>query len=526
MIASLAETGSDGRFRLEDIPPGTYTVSAGPLTGATFFSRVITVAAGAVIADVDFVYSGPVSVTLSGRVIREPGASVLSNQVVLTGTGKNATTTAAADGSFEFRNVLSGSYNLVVSAYRMPPLVLTVLDTDVTGIELKPPLIVDVNGTVTTSGGGLHPRVTVRFQGITSPAPGGVVTPTGASVVSGNQTFKAQLSEGLYRVTVINAPAGYTIVSITAGAADLRSLPLQIAGRAPPPLLVTLQPSNPAPWSAVRGRVENLPDIPADARVTLWGILPNLEVAETPLGPDGSFEFPMILPGEYRVYVTPVPAVLKDRPLSVRVPPGGLDDLRVSAPITKVIPGRIVVERDGPPPRLALTISSAYSGVSSLIVTPAPDGTFTLSLPEDDYRIGWQVPAVSGFSFPAGYAAQSMTYGSANLFRDALIVSRTNDSELRIVLGATSSAWSKVSGRIVGLPQGSTGARINITGSSVFTLPDAIAGADGAFEFPKVPQGAYTLRLFAGEQGNPIATKPISVGAQDLTGIEIVVKGN
>jgi hypothetical protein len=62
-MAGLAETDAQGRFTLEDIPPGRYSIAAGRLDLQTYYpgtqsladARIFTVAAGQTISDIDFV---------------------------------------------------------------------------------------------------------------------------------------------------------------------------------------------------------------------------------------------------------------------------------------------------------------------------------------------------------------------------------------------------------------------------------------------------------------------------------------
>jgi hypothetical protein len=62
-MAGIAETDERGRFTLENIPPGRYYIAAGRLDLQTFFpgtqnmaeAGVITVTAGAVVSDINFV---------------------------------------------------------------------------------------------------------------------------------------------------------------------------------------------------------------------------------------------------------------------------------------------------------------------------------------------------------------------------------------------------------------------------------------------------------------------------------------
>src|SRR5262245_8565863 len=60
-LASLTLTDADGRYRLENLPPGRYRIVAGPLSEPTYFpgasnasgATVLTLAAGVRVAEID-----------------------------------------------------------------------------------------------------------------------------------------------------------------------------------------------------------------------------------------------------------------------------------------------------------------------------------------------------------------------------------------------------------------------------------------------------------------------------------------
>src|SRR4030095_2515146 len=62
-LSSIAETDSNGRYKLENVPPGRYYIAAGRLDLPTYYpgtqsmaiGRSIQVGAGLVVSDIDFV---------------------------------------------------------------------------------------------------------------------------------------------------------------------------------------------------------------------------------------------------------------------------------------------------------------------------------------------------------------------------------------------------------------------------------------------------------------------------------------
>jgi hypothetical protein len=98
-LASIAETDAEGRYRLENIPPGRYYISAGRVDLPTYYpgtpsvreATIVSVAAGATRSNVDFALdvvsvgraavsflgaSGPVGLTLSVSIQVEDGGKV------------------------------------------------------------------------------------------------------------------------------------------------------------------------------------------------------------------------------------------------------------------------------------------------------------------------------------------------------------------------------------------------------------------------------------------------------------------
>src|SRR6185436_7630113 len=100
-------------------------------------------------------------------------------------------------------------------------------------------------------------------------------------------------------------------------------------------------------------------------------------------------------------------------------------------PRQKEITGRVTLEGSGPMPRMSILLlpvaatpgtstpqvssstgatagfaqSPATTSPSTLSINPQPDGSFTSTVPEGEYRIG------SAAGLPAGYSLKSMTYG-------------------------------------------------------------------------------------------------------------------
>jgi hypothetical protein len=88
-IGSLAETDSMGRYRLENVPPGNYYITAGRANLPTYYPGTLEIAKGTVvsitsaitISDIDFILQEtsrplpPRAHSVSGRVVRDPDFS-------------------------------------------------------------------------------------------------------------------------------------------------------------------------------------------------------------------------------------------------------------------------------------------------------------------------------------------------------------------------------------------------------------------------------------------------------------------
>jgi hypothetical protein len=414
-----------------------------------------------------------------------------------------------ADGSFEFLKVRPGTYRLVASPGALSqPVTITVSDKNLSDIELLNPRTVQVTGNVLVEGGGLRPAFNVLF----SPYQGGL-SPVPSIPING--AFTAALADGNYRLAWTGLPAGYSVQSLVAGSVDLLSKPLTVAGTAVPPITFTLGVSSPPPWVKVTGRVTGLSSTPGAApRVTLSGGASLGEAASAPIRPDGTFEFPMVPAGTYTASVFPTPA-LGPRNTSIYVGRTDVDGIQIVIPATKCLPGRAVVEGDGPIPNLNFSLAelpgnAAASNVSTASVSPLADGKFGVLLPEGERRV-----TLRPNSLPSGYSLKSFTYGSVDLLRDPLRVSSADSSSLLLTFAADPGSWANVSGRVTGVDPTARTYRVQLTDPRDLL---AVVQPDGSFSFGKVLRGNHTMSLTS--LGGIPVSKPIVVAGQDITAFE------
>jgi hypothetical protein len=112
-------------------------------------------------------------------------------------------------------------------------------------------------------------------------------------------------------LAVTGLPAGYEVKSIKEGAIDLLKEPLVVAPSvptsdpAPPRVTVALGIDSRSRWVQITGRLKTT-DIPAAARTKI-GLAgkPFLEMVVSSVQEDGSFVFPLVLPGEYTLSLVP-----------------------------------------------------------------------------------------------------------------------------------------------------------------------------------------------------------------------------
>jgi hypothetical protein len=125
---------------------------------------------------------------------------------------------------------------------------------------------------------------------------------------------------------------------------------------------------------------------------------------------------------------------------------------------------------------------------------------------------------------PLGYTLKALTFGGADVRREALAVDPNANPDV-LVTFAPASIGTTVSGHMTGIPRGADQRNM-----AVFLVPDepvsagalsSPVSADGTFRFQRVPQGRYTLTTRAaipitiGSSGTP-ATVRLVVSAQPV----------
>jgi TonB family protein len=424
-LVGISMTDSEGRYRLENIPPGRYYVVAGLVDFPTYYpgglstsaATTLNVLSGVPITGIDFTLAISASVTVSGRLVQPNGAPATGvPSINLIGRQPGITTSSVrSDGSFEFSRVRPGNYQLLLVgvpfAERIP---VVVGDEDVTGIEVPVVGTVNLTGTVNVEENGPRPRLTIVF----SPVKGNRNIPGATPQTNG--TFQVTLPEGEYRVGWTGLPAGYELKSITAGSVDLLSTTLKASSSSPVPSIVVNLGVGKDPWVKVSGKVTALPPVQNGTpyRLTLSGP-PFVDFPEVPINPDGSFGFARLLPGTYSARITPALPVAAT---TFTVGNRDVTDVAIALQPLKEIRGVIT---NGNVSGMLRFSWNESSGPNTTATASQIDGKFTLLVPEGERRITLDMP---------GYTVQSFTYGSVDLLKEPLRVSFSDVEEFRITL--------------------------------------------------------------------------------------------
>jgi TonB family protein len=468
-LASVVLTDRDGSYRLENVPPGQYYLTAGFLDVPTYYpgvlsirdAKAVKVDAGATLTEINFSTAAPVGVVVSGRVLLPSGQTAAPNsRASLSGGGQGQQVTLNADGSFGFSRVRPGTYTLTVSgAGSAQSATIVVGDANISGVELA--VAFRVTGSVSVAGSGPLPRISLSFV---SDKPD--VAPREVSLSPAGD-FITELPEGKYRLNVSGLPTGYKVESVRAGILDIDdTLDLSLATTFMP-IKLTLSVDSPPPWVQVSGRVSGPGIRPKGISYQLGLTGPavlgplNLDVAE-----DGSFLLPKVLPGEYTLGVIGSSVPIVPRPLSV-----GNKDLtgvEVVVPAMKNVVVRPTIEGPGGAgapflvtspqggrfymttagatlpagfaPPLDFKVSNA-SGTATATATSQADKTFLVPLPDGEHRLELNVP---------GFDTKSFSYGAQDLLQDSRItIGPTDNAALELTLSPSAAGATNIMNSMV-----------------------------------------------------------------------------
>jgi len=461
MLAGLTQTDNDGRFRLENIPPGRYYIVLDPLDVPSYYpgvtkperATIVTVRDASAIEGMDFKIPDFEGGKVYGRLDPPPRpltGAVMVNMV--TNPNRSGLTSAT---------VLQGTLNLL-------------------------------------SNTGFNVNIAGVLASLSS-------TPTVSVPVSADGTFEFPKTRTGSYIILTSPGIGLATRSVDIGDVDLRDVDL-IAGTA----------TAIARGVTVRGRVIGNP-VPE--------LLENLTVVLTersitgaprvPVNPDGSFTFTNVQPGSYVAITVPSPNVARQTSVTV----GNLDinDLQLLPPATIPIPGRIEIEGGSnlKAVSIPMTIEAYHLPLPTPLFTTQPDTSFKIYVLEGENRILLR-------SVPADYSVVSMAYGNIDLLRSPLVPDPANTEGIKILLApASPGALHRVRGQVDGLPSLAIGpnTKVVLYGSGLGQrVAETSLKSDGTFEFPGVPSDSY----YATVVGAPFDSQwTFDVGSDDRDGIRI-----
>jgi hypothetical protein len=449
-MASIAQTDSRGRYKLEDVPPGRYFITAGMLDLQTYFpgapassgANIVTVGPSSKLAGLDFSLFVASGLRFSGKVIRLDNAGktltgpvtapVQPLQIRLQGMNLPAVTAVVtADNKFDFPQVRPGTYNINIQPFtggRQPNMTVTLLDRDITDYELTVPLMVQVSGTVTVEEEGVPlPRFPIVFSNAgDSSVPFNPLfgNPNGVQQnvqTQANPRFTVQVPAGANRVTLGTLPAGFKIKKFVADGVDLLANPLNVTTAGAAPIQIVLSATD-VPWVRVSGRVNGRGIYTGNA-ITISPMQATAIPLQVVLYLDGSFEIPKALPGTYRVTGVPgnpgelfVPdgvTEVRDVMIDLSAPDNVKTVTPVARPSSAVrISGR-VVGRAKAQPGVQVRLENAETGE----FRSAPlrmDGTFEFDQAQPGEYVAEMVPRMPGAE-PQRFAVGVRDIGSVQL---------------------------------------------------------------------------------------------------------------
>jgi len=152
--------------------------------------------------------------------------------------------------------------------------------------------------------------------------------------------------------------------------------------------------------------------------------------------------------------------------------------------------------------------------LSSLVISinTLPDGTFRLQLPE-----GERSPLSMPVNLPPGYSLKSVFYGSTDLLRSPLKISRSDPQEFVIVVASADAKPVTVSGQVDGLDAAEFAkgtVRLLMDSPSYAINHNVIVKSDGTFELMNVYPGTYIAQVLVPAAGIPglVAAGPPGTG--------------
>jgi hypothetical protein len=466
------QTDSAGRYHFEGVPSGTYLLRAGPDGGSGItLHTIIVTSARLLLSDFgvdpvtgnltlpsarsmmtqtpiligparitipDSTSSGfdiailPSAVTVSGHLVTPPGMTLPELRANLTSSVSQLTmdTNVHADGTFEISSVPPGKYVLrIIPNLGISPETITVTDHNQNGIELGGKASgVQVTGNVLPSDRAPYQDTLPQWvylvgQDATEVSPSMQTSLFGAAFLPISDPARLQPPPPITFAdttgTAIEAPFApvgsdgrFEFLSVAAGDYYVRTWPEMGVPNFPITVVGDKDLDNVHVGVGVRVRGElvslNLGTRPPELiRLTAVGFKGQSVSADVKA--DGSFEFPKVGPGTYRILLD---NKIRPRPSEVTI---GNEDLifRVETPFKAWVAGRVVFAGPIPPAEILNALRVGMNnGFDSEV---KPDGSFHIKSDEGEYEFFLK-------DLPEGCFVKSISDGTGNLMTEPVKV--------------------------------------------------------------------------------------------------------
>jgi hypothetical protein len=385
VLQAIVQTDDNGRYRMENVPPGRYHIMTGRMDSPLFHPGVDDVRRATTIVVVDgettevpemvFVrtrVSGRVIDAATGRGRPIESLSICCEFFPTTnriGTGEVSmapvTATVHDDGSFEFSAVSAGNqyfqvFDPNIVSFNTP---ITIGNAGQTGIELKVSTGSEIRAKLSDQTGAPIRQAQISLQ----PLPG-----NSSYELRGRPTGTPSLLPG---------------TTLPSGASPLKPEAQDIQSR----------------------------------------LLAQAGMRVVSLGMNGILQIPGVLPGRYLMEISPPGSYSTKREVEI-----GLQtfNLEIRLPFTQIA-GKVVQE-DGPNPSLKDSVRVfLYAGDGRVsFCLPDNGGFFYQVLPPGEYRVEVQ-------SLTSNYSVKSISDGIHDLLTMPYVLGRAGPPEIRVVIGKT-----------------------------------------------------------------------------------------
>jgi len=302
-------TDNQGNYRLQELLPGNYYIMAGAAGPgqATYFpeadnirgAEVVNIQSGVEVENLNFQLLNRLGGKLSGRVNAD--MKVLGPRTATITGGKLEElieVPVRPDGTYTFGYIPPGKY--LLSLYPPTPgiasMPITIANDDLSGLELVPLPTKKVTG-----------RIIVR----NGPIPHGILGFfTLKTYVSGtihdDGTFAVELHSAQHQIDFAGLPVGYSLASVKIDGRDTTQQGVVVGNADVSDVVITV--NAPRHLATVKGTVTGLSrERFASTGVVLTG--PTFNKLQADIEQSGTFEFPAVVPGVYRLSLNGVPEV-------------------------------------------------------------------------------------------------------------------------------------------------------------------------------------------------------------------------